>query len=88
MEMDKVLYAWIGHMNDYSCLISGFMVQEKAWRRRDLASQNLDAGIIAAVSIRYRHHDMECAVNLADVGVKQLYKRDILTDMMFNMKVW
>lgn len=50
--------------------------------------QLLNAGIIAAIKVRYRRHQMEYAVDLADFGAKELYKAEILTAMRWLLKVW
>lgn len=50
--------------------------------------QPMDAGIIAAMKLRYRKLQMERAVDLLDVNVKDIYKVDQLTAMWWMVNVW
>lgn len=50
--------------------------------------QPLDAGIIAAMKVRYRRRQMERAVDLLDVGDMDIYKNDILTAMNWLTTIW
>lgn len=50
--------------------------------------QHLDAGITAAMKVCYRHYHMEYAVDVADIGAKELYKVNILSAMRRLLKVW
>lgn len=43
--------------------------------------QPLDAGIISVLHFHYKHRHMECAVDLADGGINDIYKVDILPAM-------
>ena len=50
--------------------------------------QPLDAGIIAAIKLRYRRRQMEFAVDMAEVGKGDIYKVDILSAMRWLTDVW
>lgn len=50
--------------------------------------QPLDAGIIAAMKVRYRRRQMEHAVDMLDEGVLDVYKIDILTAMRWLSSIW
>lgn len=53
--------------------------------------QPLDAGIIAAMKVRYRRRQMERAVDLLDVGdmdIYKIYKINILTAMRWLTNIW
>lgn len=50
--------------------------------------QPLDAGIIAAMRVRYRRRQMEHAVDLLDTNAFDLYKSNILISMRQLSKIW
>ena len=50
--------------------------------------QPMDSRIIAALKKRYRHKQMERAVDLADENIKDIYNVDILTTMKWIKWIW
>lgn len=50
--------------------------------------QPLDAAIIASMKMQYGRRHMERAVDLSDVGVKDIHKVEILTAMNWMSEVW
>lgn len=50
--------------------------------------QPCDAGIIAALKLRYKSMHMERALENSDVNVKNIYKVDVLTAMRWFKRAW
>ena len=50
--------------------------------------QPCDAGIIAAMKVRYRMFQMERAIDLTETNMKQIYHVDILSAMLAFKNIW
>lgn len=50
--------------------------------------QPMDAGIIAAMKVKYRRYQMERALDLAEEDVLNIYKVDILSAMRAFKRIW
>lgn len=50
--------------------------------------QPMDAGIIAAMKMKYRRYQMERALDMSETNVRDIYKLDVLTAMRTFKEVW
>ena len=48
----------------------------------------MDAGIIAALKIRYKRYHMESALDKIDINARDVYKGDVLTAIKWFKKAW